>query len=133
MRLRLIALAAVLAAMATALYAGVRIGGWAFSANGQLARDYQYTGSCPVELKFDWGVIGTEPGPVTYTMTRSDGASAPTRSINLPAANRSVPVIVTWRLGANNQRFRNFTGWEQINIQSPNPVTNKISFTLHCQ
>jgi len=119
--------------MATALNAGVRVGGSAFSANGQLARDHQYTGACPVDLKFDWGVIGTQAAEVVYTTSRSDGATGPSRSIVLPAPNRSVPVITTWRLGANTPKFRNFSGWVQINIQSPNPVSNKIGFTIHCQ
>lgn len=122
-----------LLAMAVALSAGVRIGGSAFSANGQLARDHQYTGACPVELKFDWGVIGTGATEVVYTTTRSDGATGPSRSIVLPAPNRSTPVISTWRLGANTPKFRNFSGWVQINIQSPNAVSNRIGFTIHCQ
>jgi hypothetical protein len=130
---RLLIPVAGLCAVAVTAFAAVRIGGSAFSANGQLARDYQYTGACPVELKFDWGVIGTEASTVVYTTSRNDGASTAPRSINLPASNRSVPVITTWRLGANTPQFRNYNGWVQINIQSPNPVSNKIGFTIHCQ
>jgi len=130
--IRLLIPAGLLAA-ATVAFAAVRIGGSAFSANGQLARDYQYTGACPVELKFDWGVIGTEASTVTYTTSRNDGARTAPRSINLPAGNRSVPVITTWTLGTNSQQFRNYRGWEQINIESPNAVSNRIAFTIHCQ
>jgi len=114
--------------------ASVRVGGSAFSVNGQLARDHQYTGSCPVDLKFDWGVIGTEPTPVTYSFTRSDGGhSSRPLTINLPQANRSVPILDEWRLGANTQQFANFSGWVELNIESPSPVTNRIGFTIHCR
>src|SRR5271157_357620 len=107
--------------------ASVRIGGSAFSANGQLARDHQYTGRCPVDLKFDWGVIGTEPTPVRYSFTRSDGGhSAQPLTIELPQANRSVPILDQWRLGAATPQFANFSGWVELNIESPNPVANRI-------
>jgi len=119
--------------LTASLFGAVRIGGWAFSANGQLARDYQYTGSCPVDLKFDWGVLGTEPGGVAYTFRRNDGAHTNQRTMNLPAANRSVPIIETWRLGANTPEFRNYRGWVELQIESPNPVTKRIDFTLHCR
>jgi len=114
--------------------ASVRVGGSAFSANGQLARDHQYTGACPVDLKFDWGVIGTEPTPVVYSFTRSDGGhSSKPLSTDLPQANRSVPILDEWRLGAATPQFANYTGWVELNIESPNPVTNRIAFTLHCK
>jgi hypothetical protein len=35
-------------------WAEVRIGGSSFAVNGQLNREHQYTGACPVDLKFDW-------------------------------------------------------------------------------
>lgn len=114
--------------------ASVRIGGSAFSANGQLARNHEYTGPCPVDLKFDWGVIGTEATPVSYSFTRSDGGhSSKPLVIDLPQANRSVPILDQWRLGASTPQFANFAGWVELNIDSPNPVANRIGFTLHCQ
>jgi hypothetical protein len=126
----LLTMVVVVAGMASA---EVRVGGWSFSANGQLARDFQYTGPCPVDLKFDWGVIGTEPGTVTYTFSRNDGGhSSSPQSITLPAANRSMPVIDTWRLGANTPQFASYSGWVQLDIQSPNPVSKRINFTIHC-
>ena len=125
---------AIMMATAANAHADVRIGGSAFSANGQLARDYQYTGSCPVDLKFDWGLISTEPTTVTYSFVRSDGGhSSTSQSIELPNANRSVPIIDEWNLGANTQQFANYNGWVQINIESPNPISQKINFTIHCQ
>jgi hypothetical protein len=113
--------------------ATVRVGGSSFSANGAPARDHQYSASCPASLKFDWGVISTAPATVTYTFTRSDGSHSSTaRSVNLPA-NRSIPILDEWRLGANTPAFSSYSGWVELTIESPNPVTNRIRFTLHCR
>ena len=120
-------------AMATALYGAVRIGGWSFAANGQVARDRQYTGACPVDLKFDWGVISTQPSVITYWTARNDGARSSPKSINHPGGNRSIPIVVDWHLGANNSRFANYPGWMEIHIEGPSPATNRIGFTLHCR
>jgi len=126
-------LAAILVSVVAA-YASVRVGGWSLRANGQVAKGFEYTGSCPVDLKFGWGVIATEPTTVTYSYTRSDGGhSSGTSTANLPAANHSVPIYVDWRLGAKNQKFANFSGWVELNIESPNAVSKKVEFTLHCQ
>jgi hypothetical protein len=131
--IRLVFPLAIMMATAAIAHASVRIGGASFSANGQLARDYQYTGSCPVDLKFDWGVISTEPTTVTYSFVRSDGGHSSTaQSIELPNANRSVPIIDEWNLGANTQQFASYSGWVQVNIESPNPISQKINFTIHC-
>jgi len=133
-RFKLVLSLAMVIALVSAGHASVRVGGWAFSANGKLERDFQYTGPCPVDLKFDWGVIGTEPGTVTYTFSRNDGGqSSSPQSINLPAANQSVPIITDWHLGANNPTFANYSGWMQLDIQSPNAVSKRINFTIHCQ
>lgn len=122
-----LALTALIAAQAS-----VRVGGSAFSVNGQLARDHQYSGVCPVDLKFDWGVISTEPATAVYSITRSDGGhSSHTRAVSLPE-RRSVPILEEWHLGANTPQFADFHGWVELNIESPNPVTNRISFTIHC-
>jgi len=126
-------LVALLLSLAVTLCAAVRIGGSAFSANGQLARDHQYTGGCPVELKFDWGVVGSQPSTIVYRTTRSDGAQSSTRSVQHPGGNRSMPIIEHWRLGAPNPQFRNFHGWMELVVESPNPASMRIPFTIHCQ
>ena len=126
-----LAITIILAAMAQA---AVRIGGAAFFANGQLSRDYQYTGSCPVELKFDWGVISTEQTTASYWFRSSDGGHSSTpRMIDLPGGNRSVPIVEEWHLGANMPQFSTYRGWVELNIASPNRVSNRLRFTLHCQ
>ena len=112
---------------------GVRIGGWSLRANGQPAQGFQYTGSCPVDLKFGWGVISSEPTAVTYSISKSAGGPPTSpQTAELPGGGRSMPLYYDWHLGANTPRFANFTGWVQLNIESPNPVAQKINFTLHC-
>jgi hypothetical protein len=115
-------------------HAGVRIGGSSFRANGQMAQNHEYFGPCPVDLKFDWGVIASSPAAVTYTFSRSDGGHSSTpQRIDLTQPNRSVPIYDEWHLGANRAQFANYHGWVEINIMSPNPVSQKIPFTIHCQ
>jgi hypothetical protein len=110
----------------------VRIGGWALTNNGQIVKNFVYTGSCPVKLQFAWGVLSTAPTEIKYHFERSDGAQAPPGQMGLPRANTSEDVITTWDLGANIPRFADFTGWEELVIDSPNRVSQKINFTLHC-
>jgi hypothetical protein len=112
--------------------ASVRIGGASLSANGQLAQKFQYAGSRPVNLKFNWGVISTEPTSITYSFRRSDGGHSPASTASLPGANRSVPILDEWSLGANNSQFADYHGWIELDIESPNPVSQKIGFTIHC-
>lgn len=112
----------------------VRVGGDSLRANGQVAQGFQYTGSCPVNLQFGWGLIGTGPTTVNYRFVRNDGGhSSSVQSVNLPQANRSVPVYEPWRLGANTPQFATYTGWVKLLIESPNPVESKVGFTIHCQ
>jgi hypothetical protein len=117
--------------MRAAAPASVRVGGASLRANGQVAQGFQYTGTCPVDLKFGWGLIATEPTTASFSFTRSDGSHPPGGSVDLPPG-RSKPVYLDWRLGANNAKFANYRGWVQLNVESPNQVSQKISFTLHC-
>jgi len=113
--------------------ATVRIGGWALTNNGQIVKNFVYTGACPVQLQFAWGVLATAPTEIRYHFERSDGAQAPPGHKDLPRANTSEDVITTWDLGANKPEFRDFKGWEDLVIDSPNKVSQKIDFTLHCK
>jgi hypothetical protein len=74
-----------------------------------------------------------DPTPVVYTFSRSDGGhQSHSSTIDLPA-HRSVPILDHWRLGANTPQFADFRGWVELVIESPNPVANRIGFTLHCR
>ena len=112
----------------------VRVGGSSLRANGQVAQGFQYTGSCPVALKFGWGLIGTGPTEVTYRFDRNDGGhTTHSERVDIPQANHSVPVYYDWQLGANTRQFADYHGWVNIIIESPNPVQQKIGFTIHCR
>lgn len=112
----------------------VRVGGESLRINGQIVPGHEYTGSCPVDLKFGWGLIATGPTRVDYHFIRSDGGhSAAEKFVIIQGANRSTPVYDDWRLGANKPNFANFQGWVQIVIDSPNELQGNIKFTLHCQ
>ncbi len=113
--------------------ASVRVGGFSLRINGDVAQNREYSGPCPVDLKFTWGVIASSPTAVTYTFSRSDGghSSAP-QTIDLSQPNRSVPIYDEWHLGAKTSQFGDYRGWVQINIMSPNPVSQRIPFIIHC-
>jgi hypothetical protein len=113
--------------------AQVRIGGWSLRANGQVVQNFEYSGPCPVNLQFGWGVMSPAPAAVSYTFTRSDGGhSTVTQTVEV-GANQSHPIYDTWHLGANTPQFRDFHGWVQIDIFAPNVVAKKVPFTIHCR
>ncbi len=124
---------AVMMLIPAAGFGQVRIGGFALSANGSPVQNHRYSGRCPVDLKFDWGVIGARAETVTYHTERSDGAKGPVRTVTLPGGNRSVPVVVDWRLGANTAEFKEYRGWQELVIESPSRVSQRILFTLECR
>ena len=112
----------------------VRVGGESLRANGQLAQGFQYTGSCPVDLKFGWGLISTRHTEVVYRFDRNDGGhTTHSERVMIPRADQSVPVYYDWQLGANTHQFADFHGWVNIIIESPNPLEKKIPFTIHCR
>jgi hypothetical protein len=51
----------------------------------------------------------------------------------VPQANHAVSIFDDWRLGANTPEFANFSGWVQLNVESPSAVSQKINFTIHCR
>lgn len=112
----------------------VRVGGESLRANGQIAQGFQYTGSCPVELTFGWGLISDRPTQIAYTFTRSDGGRQSSSTFaRLDQPGRSYPVYYTWTLGNNTPRFANYTGSVKLVLQAPNNLEKEIHFTIHCQ
>ena len=112
----------------------IRVGGWSLRANGNVVQGFHYTGSCPVDLKFGWGVISNRPREVGYRFERSDGGhSSRHESVNLQGHGHSTPVYYDWQLGAHNREFANFHGWVNLIIEGREPVEKKIDFTIHCR
>jgi len=91
--------------------------------------------SCPVTINFEATITATGWSPtanrqVQYKWIRSDGADAPTQTLDFPASGPSTQTVkTTWQIGANG------TNWEAIQISYP-PITNTASnhatFTLTC-
>ena len=112
----------------------VRVGGWALTANGKLAKNFEYRGTCPVNLKFDWGLIANASTDVTYRYKRSDDSlQSAMKMVHLPKADTTVDVSDTWDLGANTAEFKDFKGWIKLTTFEPNKFEKKIDFTLHCK
>jgi len=112
----------------------VRVGGSSLSANGHVVQGHQYTGSCPVDLKFDWGLMSTGRTEVVYRFESSDGShSTHSQRVMIPQAHHNVPVYKDWRLGKRSHEYDDYHGWVNLIIESPNPVEKKIEFTIHCQ
>ena len=110
----------------------VRIGGKSLRANGQIAQNFDYSGSCPVNLQFGWGVVSTEPGILNYSFVRSDGVHTSMFARRLPGGDRSLPIYTDWHIGGNNPEFANYSGWVELNIESPNRASERIMFTVRC-
>lgn len=93
-------LAALLAGVGT-VQANVGVGGWSLRANGQLLHNFQYSGSCPVDLQFGWGLRSPRPVTATYSFVRSDGGhSSASQTVNLSNSSQAVLVYYDWHLGA---------------------------------
>jgi hypothetical protein len=85
-----------------------------------------FTGACPKRFDFSAVITVNGPGTVTYTWERSDGASAPTESIDFAAAG-SQTVTADWTVGTSGSR------WRRLRILTPNEmVSNQANFTLTC-
>lgn len=91
--------------------------------------------SCPVTINFEAAITATGWSPtanrqVQYKWIRSDGADAPTQTLDFPASGPSTQTVkTTWQLGANGQN------WEAIQISYPpisNTTSNHAVFTLTC-
>jgi serine/threonine protein kinase len=79
--------------------------------------------------------INVNAGPnnrsVTYYWTRSDGASSPPVTVNVPASSTSIAATTDmWNLFLG---VPNGTYWEEVVVTAPNTITsNKATFTINC-
>jgi hypothetical protein len=81
-----------------------------------------YDGQCPVTLKFNGEITANGKGQVQYTFIRSDGATAPTYTLDFNGADTK-PVDTTWTLS-----LPAFNGWVAIKILSPNELESEHAF-----
>ena len=76
--------------------------------------------------------LSDSPGGVniTYTWTRSDGATMSPITTSVPAGQTTVTVTETWTLGVGAPAG---SYWEQVHVTGPNSITsNKATFTKPC-
>jgi hypothetical protein len=121
-----------LAPMSVAQQGGFSIGGYVLYANGKVAKNFTYTGSCPVQLKFDWSIVSTEVGesiPVQYAFKRSDGSYTSWKSVTVSSPG-TVDVTFPWQLGGGKGQY---TGWVQMTLDLMRPAKQKIPFTVNCK
>jgi subtilase family protein len=73
---------------------------------------------CPIKVNFTGSITTNGPGTVTYTFTRSDGATAPTFTLDFKEAGTQ-SVSTDWTLG-HPTALPAYEGWQTIKILSPN-------------
>jgi len=81
-----------------------------------------YDGQCPVTLNFNGEISASGKGQVQYTFIRSDGATAPTYTLEFNGADTKA-VDTTWTLS-----LPAFNGWVAIRILSPNELESEHAF-----
>jgi len=115
--------------------ATVSVVGGSMYANGVLLKhpENSYEGSCPVNLKFTWTLLSTEPTDVSYSTQRSDDGISATKKINISKANTPVFVSEPWEMGANTPKYKDFKGSITLTTKSPNKADLGIYFTVHCK
>lgn len=86
--------------------------------------------SCPTTFQFSATITTNGAGTVSYVWTRNDGASSSPQNLMFGGAG-SQTVTSSWYLGG--PRPTPFTGWEALQVNTPNSITsNEAGFTLTC-
>jgi hypothetical protein len=90
-------------------------------------------GPCPVTFNFTGYITTDGPGTVTYTFTRSDGASGPVQNLYFKAAGTQ-SVSTNWTLG-DASSLSSYEGWQALKILSPNEMESSHEtgkFVMKC-
>lgn len=89
-----------------------------------------FTGKCSKQFDFTGEIKATGAMTVTYTWLRSDGATAPEKTLEFDAAG-SKTVSTSWTLGADGNTYEGL--WQQIKVTAPTEMlSNKAEFDLVC-
>jgi len=90
-----------------------------------------YSGPCPAVIHFNGKITVTQPGRVQYKFIRSDGASAPVKTLSFNSAG-SKNVGTTWTIGG--PCLPSYAGWQAIQVVYPYPgKSNKAHFKMSCR
>jgi hypothetical protein len=94
------------------------------------ADPFDYTGACPVTIKFSGRIsVAGGGGTVSFKFLRNDGASAPVQTLNFDGPG-SKEVTATWQIGGPGF---NYKGWEAIQIYDPNDMQSEhATFAIQC-
>ena len=117
---------------ARAAQAEMRVVGTTFFVNGKPVPDFQYSGTCPVWLRFYWSLIDTDFAGMVYYFIPNVGKPTPRHSQSV-WRNQPIPAYIDWQVGANTPKYANYRGWLQLRVTNPNNIANTINFTLHCR
>lgn len=97
-----------------------------------LEADARSGNQCPITVNFSGYIKTAGAGPVMYTFTRSDGATAPVYTLNFKEAGMQ-RVTTSWTLG--DASVPSYEGWQAIKILSPNVLESSHKtggFTITC-
>lgn len=94
-----------------------------------------YSGPCPTTIRFKGEITVTNitrpPLKLQYRFIRSDGASAPVKTLTF-GKDGMRPVSTTWRLGGPG--LPTYEGWQAIKVVYPQDVeSNKANFKIECK
>ena len=94
------------------------------------ADDARVSGPCPLTVNFTGHITANRPGTVTYTFTRSDGATAPSYTLEFEQAGTQT-VSTTWTLGG--EKLNEYQGWQTLKILLPNSTeSSRADFFIRC-
>lgn len=91
------------------------------------------TGKCPLPVVFKGYIKANGKGRVTYTFTRSDGATGPVHTLDFAKAGEK-EISTGWTLG-DASTLPHYEGWQTVKILSPNEMesSQKIgTFAITC-
>jgi hypothetical protein len=93
----------------------------------------EYVGHCPTTIRFYGTITGNGPGEVLYTFQRSDGSYVAEPKIEYYDVG-SHAVQMSWTVGNYYSPTKQYDGWAQISISSPNAfASNKAKFSVACK
>jgi len=129
----IIGLAALAPSLASSRHAGAAQKGARVTEVVLKADDARPEGPCPINVRFGGYITADGPATVTYTFTRSDGATGPVFSLDFKGAGTQA-VSTAWTLG-DASALPSYEGWMAVRVLSPNELESSHqtgSFALRC-
>ena len=115
-----------------AAQAQVRVIGTDLFANGKLAPTFQYSGACPVWLRFYWSLATSEYTGVGYYFQTNTGIRTPGRR-DYVSPSMPLAAYIDWHVGLKTPKLTDQSGWLELHVMYPNVFANTINYTIHCR